>query len=286
MHVTTVEVTIRRAEHGDRLAICSLLQQAWHSAGTARWDQLDALERGCEALLACRDAQTAGFALFDLRTLPVARLSAVAISDREQVEDVWRDLWPSAEQYLAERGIESVYYVGEAPWLLGVLEEHGFKRVSTVVSYEKVQDAPGPAGHAGVRLRPVRERDLEMVASIDEASFPPLWRYPRPMLEAALQSSTRFTVAELDHQPVGYEVSTQEGSEGQIIRLAVLPEYRRQGVASRLASEALAAFRRRRVRRLALNTQSDNLAARQLYERFGFRFTGEELPVLEKTLSR
>ena len=284
MHVTADELTIRTADHSDRLGICTLLQQAWHSAGAARWDQLDSLEMGCEALLASRDAQTVGFCLFDMRTLPVARLSAVAIADDEDVGEVWRGLWLAAERYLGDRGVELVYYVGEAPWLLQVLEKHGFGQVNTVVSYEKVQDAPGPTGHPGVRLRPARPGDLDGVVEIDAVSFPLLWRYPRSMLEAALQSSTRFTVAELDRRLVGYELSSQEGNTGQIVRLAVLPDYRRQGVGSRLVSETLAAFRRGRVRRIALNTQSDNLPAQRLYERFGFQFTGEKLPVLEKAL--
>ncbi|MDI7277166.1 MAG: hypothetical protein QME94_14415, partial [Anaerolineae bacterium] len=97
MHETTQELTIRAASRSDRLAICALLQQAWHSGGTARWDQLDSLEAGCGAVLVNRGPQTVGFCLFDLRTAPVARLSATAVADREQVSDVWRELWPASE---------------------------------------------------------------------------------------------------------------------------------------------------------------------------------------------
>ena len=142
------------------------------------------------------------------------------------------------------------------------------------------------AGHPTVRLRPVREADLPAIEQIDAASFPLLWRYPRPMLEAAMQPNARFVVAELDRQLVGYQLSTQEGSEGQIIRLAVAPSHRRQGIGARLLADTLMTFRRGRVRRLALNTQSDNLPAQKLYQRFGFRPTGEEMPVLQKPLGR
>jgi len=286
MHETTDQLTVRAADHSDRLAICTLLLQAWHSAGGARWDQLDALETGCEALLASRFGQTVGLALLDLRAPPVARVSAVAVSDREEVGEVWEQLWPGAEQYLRDRGFRFAYHVGEAPWLLQVLSEHRFRQVNALVSYEKIHDGPSPAGHPGVRLRPVRPADLQAVEEIDTASFPLLWRYPLPMLQACMQSPARFVVAEWDRRLVGYELSTQEGNAGQIVRLAVLPQYRRQGVGSRLLADALAAFRRGSVRRVSLSTQSDNLSAQRLYDRFGFQCTGEELPVLEKALAR
>ena len=285
MSDTTTELTIRMAGPSDKLAICTLLQQAWHSAGGARWDQLDALGTGCAALVACRGSQTVGLCLFDLRVPSVARLSAVAVADHEQVTDIWQALWETAEPYLYKHGAQSAFYVGEAPWLLEALTEQGFQLVNRVISYEKIQDGPSIAGHPGVRLRLARPGDLRTVEEVDRTSFPLLWRYSRPLLEIALQPPSRLVVSELDRQIVGYQLSTQEASEGQIIRLAVRPDYRRQGIGSRLLADTLATFRRGRVRHVSLNTQSDNLPAQRLYERFGFQRTGEELPVLEKPLA-
>jgi len=285
MRETTAELTIRPAGRSDRLAICSLLQQAWHSAGGARWEQLDALGLGCAALVAQRGTQTVAFCLFDLRAAPVASLSAVAVADREQVSEAWRELWPTAERYLASRAVQSVHYVGEAPWLLEALTQQGFRQVTTLVSFEKIQDGPSWTAPAPARLRAMRAEDLDALAEIDAACFPPTWRYPRSMLAASLQPAARLVAAEVDRRLVGYQLSVQEGNEAQIIRLAVIPEYRRRGIASQLVADALATFRRGRVRRVALNTQSDNVAAQRLYERFGFQRTGEELPVLEKMVS-
>lgn len=285
MRDTTGEITIRTAGQGDRLAICSLLQQAWHSAGGARWDQLNALETSCAALLACRGPQVVGLCLFDLRAPPVARLSAVAVADREEVSDVWQELWLNAEQYLRNRTMQFAYYVGEAPWLLEALAAQRFSQVNTLITYEKIQDEPLINGQSKARLRPLRPGDLATVAEIDAASFPLLWRYPAAMLEASLSPRARLVIAELDRRLVGYQLSTQEGNEGQIIRLAVLPEFRRQAVGSQLLADSLAAFRRSQVRRIVLNTQNDNLPAHKLYAKFGFQPTGEELPVLHKELT-
>lgn len=285
MYQTTGEMIVRAASRQDRLIICTLLQQAWHSAGGARWDQLDAIEMGCEALLVCRDSDTLAFSLFDLRALPAARLSAVAVADREDVSGVWSVLWPAAEQVLRGRGAQAAYYVGEAPWLLDVLAEQGFRQAGTLISYEKVQQGSMPDGSPRVRIRPAQPGELAMVAEIDALSFPLLWRYSQRMLEMAMGPNARLTIAEMDRRPVGYALTTQEGNTGQIVRLAVLPEHRRQAVGSRLLAEALSALSRRRVRRVILNTQNDNLAAQALYRKFGFSLTGEELPVLDKTLT-
>jgi ribosomal-protein-alanine N-acetyltransferase len=285
MHQTTGELTVRAASRNDRLAICTLLQQAWHSAGVARWDQLDAIETGCEALLALRDGLAIGFSLLDLRALPVARLSAVAVADREDVSVIWGELWPAAEQYLSDQGVRQAYYVGEAPWLLDILAGQGFRRTGSVVSYEKVQDGPTLAGNPAVRVRVARSGETQVAAEIDAASFPPMWRYSQPMLHTATQTNARLTLAELDRRPVGYELCVHEGNTGQVVRLAVLPEYRRRSVGSRLLADALTTFMRRHVRRVAVNTQGDNLPAQKLYEKFGFCCTGDELPVLEKTLA-
>ncbi len=286
MHQTTGELTIRAANRTDRLAICTLLQQAWHSAGGVRWEQIDAIELGCGALLTCRDGRAIGFVLLDLRALPVARLSAVAIADGEQVEGVWGELWPAAEGYLHERGAEIAYYVGEAPWLLDLLQQQGFAQVNTLVTYEKTPGGSMLAGNHSVRIRPARLEDVSQVEAIDAVSFPVVWRYTRPMIENTLKSGARLVVAELDRRPVGYELSTLDGNSAQIVRLAVLPEYRQQAIGSRLMAEALSAIARCRIRRVSLSTQSDNLPAQKLYNKFGFRHTGDELPVLEKRLAR
>lgn len=233
-----------------------------------------------------RDGRAIGFVLLDLRALPVARLSAVAIADGEQIDGVWGELWPAAEEFLRERGSEVTYYVGEAPWLLDLLGRQGFGQVNTLINYEKTQDGSTLAGNHSVRIRQARPEDVPLVEAIDTASFPVLWRYSRPMIETALRSGARLVIAEMDRRPIGYEMSTLDGSSGQIVRLAVLPEYRQRAVGSRLMAESLSAFARHRIRRISLNTQGDNLAAQRLYAKFGFRHTGEELPVLEKKLGR
>src|SRR5690606_14211251 len=57
-----------------------------------------------------------------------------------------------------------------------------------------------------------------------------------------------------------------------ISNVAVLPEYRRRGIARELVQAALDHARAMRGVRVLLQVRSDNVAARTLYELMGFRF--------------
>ena len=57
---------------------------------------------------------------------------------------------------------------------------------------------------------------------------------------------------------------------GAIQNVAVLPEYRRQGIGLALVLGALQGFQRADVKRVTLEATSDNFAAVNLYQRIGF----------------
>jgi len=57
---------------------------------------------------------------------------------------------------------------------------------------------------------------------------------------------------------------------GAIQNVAVLPEYRRQGIGRAIVQKALQGFQRAGVKRVTLEATSDNLTAVNLYDRIGF----------------
>ena len=57
---------------------------------------------------------------------------------------------------------------------------------------------------------------------------------------------------------------------GAIQNVAVLPEYRRQGIGQALVQGALQGFQRSGVKRVTLEATSDNFTAVNLYDRIGF----------------
>ena len=75
--------------------------------------------------------------------------------------------------------------------------------------------------------------------------------------------------------PQGFILVRAAADEAEILTLAVRPEARRAGLASVLASQALATLRAGGTRRLFLEVAADNVPARALYGRLGFSRCGE-----------
>ena len=82
-------------------------------------------------------------------------------------------------------------------------------------------------------------------------------------------------VALSDGQISAYVIGRQIAPEGEIYRLATLPEYRRRGIAYRLLDYAVKCERGRGLESLFLEVREQNSAARRLYESYGFKKIGE-----------
>ncbi|MDE0055928.1 MAG: GNAT family N-acetyltransferase [Gammaproteobacteria bacterium] len=113
----------------------------------------------------------------------------------------------------------------------------------------------------------VRETDLMVVRNavfVDEQGVPPELESDGRDAEA-----THFLATDEFGNPVG---TARLLADGQIGRIAVLPEFRRRGIARRLLGLAMDSARARGDRRVWLHAQTD---ATGLYLQAGFRFVGE-----------
>ena len=81
-------------------------------------------------------------------------------------------------------------------------------------------------------------------------------------------------VAETDGAAAGFLAVLFSGEEIEILSLAVLPQIRREGVASQLLDGALAAVRHYGAKRAFLEVRASNAGAIAFYERHGFRLAG------------
>jgi ribosomal-protein-alanine N-acetyltransferase len=81
-------------------------------------------------------------------------------------------------------------------------------------------------------------------------------------------------VAEVSGQLAGYLVAWLGPGEGHVGNIAVVPAYRRRGVARALLDELLGRARSTGVGRLTLEVRVSNFAAQELYRRQGFRLAG------------
>ena len=80
-----------------------------------------------------------------------------------------------------------------------------------------------------------------------------------------------YLVAEENSRIVGVVLGTHDGRKGWISRLAVDPEYRRQGVAETLLHEVEQRWMNRGIHVFGALVMEDNLKSRALFEKLGYR---------------
>lgn len=214
-----------------------------------------------------------------------AWLRALALADGLPPDAGLDALLAAYHDRLRAAGVQRAYYAGSDlgdAWVRAALAARGYQRLTEVVVYEKIRlDAP-TAGDATLAVRRATPADAETVLALDAAAFDDLWHKDRRAIEPALAGAAPcFLIAERG-APLGYAFATShyEGRLVHLVRIAVLPEARGAGAGARLLAEVVAYAREARADVLTLNTQADNAPARRLYERFGFRRTGERQTVL------
>jgi len=116
---------------------------------------------------------------------------------------------------------------------------------------------------------------IDAVIAIEEASFTNPWT--RAMYLAELENtgvSYCFVAKAPDGAVVGFCSFWRVLDELHINNLAVLPDFRRRGVATALLTHALKEGQALGARRATLEVRRSNDPARLLYERFGFMVAG------------
>ena len=117
--------------------------------------------------------------------------------------------------------------------------------------------------------------DIDDVLAIEEAAFTNPWT--RAMYLAELENggvSFCFLARDANRRAIGFCSFWRVLDELHLNNLAVLPEFRRNGVGSLLLDFALKEGVRLGARRATLEVRRSNDAARLLYERFGFTIAG------------
>ncbi|HLA98883.1 MAG TPA: ribosomal protein S18-alanine N-acetyltransferase [Anaerolineales bacterium] len=143
---------------------------------------------------------------------------------------------------------------------------------------------PSPASQAAskegaIAIRPMRLSDLAPVVLIDQLSFSLPWPESAFRYELVDNPRSFILVAELARQEaapqvVGVIVIWEILDEAHIATLAVHPDQRRLGIASKLLLSALKIALTRGARTATLEVRSRNPAAQALYQKFRFEVVG------------
>ncbi|HEV3059497.1 MAG TPA: ribosomal protein S18-alanine N-acetyltransferase [Vicinamibacterales bacterium] len=126
------------------------------------------------------------------------------------------------------------------------------------------------------RIDPLTSPDqIDDVLAVEEASFTNPWT--REMYLSELENrgvSYCYIAADARGRVVGFCSFWRVLDELHINNLAVLPDVRREGVASALLARVLREGASLGARRATLEVRQSNEGARLLYERFGFSIAG------------
>ena len=125
-----------------------------------------------------------------------------------------------------------------------------------------------------VRVEPMTLDDVAAVQAIERASFTTPW--PEDAYRSELQSNrlATYVVARLGDELVGFGGLWVMVDEAHITTFAVDPPWRRRGIGERLLLALLDVAIAKRAREATLEVRLSNLAARRLYEKYGFRPVG------------
>ncbi|MCC6299542.1 MAG: GNAT family N-acetyltransferase [Anaerolineales bacterium] len=200
-------------------------------------------------------------------------------SGQWNADNAWSLLWQTARAEITDAGGLHVAAIVMQPWFQSALAASGFESRQSVVMLEWRYQPWVRKEAQGVRLRKMIEADLPAVEEVDSAAFDPLWRNPQLTLRAAFAQALYASVAEDETGVVGYQITTGGGSRAHLARLAVHPTRQGRGIAHHLSSDLLTRLTNHGVGKLSVNTQSDNFSSLGLYERLGFKRTGEQYPV-------
>ena len=121
-----------------------------------------------------------------------------------------------------------------------------------------------------MKIRFMTEADLEQAAAIEAACFLEPWSLD--LLSSGFENKWNlYLAAEEDGRLAGYGAVCVIAGEGEIQRIAVLEEFRRQGLGRKLLDAMVAAARNRGARAMTLEVRESNEPAIKLYFSAGFR---------------
>lgn len=120
-----------------------------------------------------------------------------------------------------------------------------------------------------MNIEKFEEKHLDGVEKIEKTCFAHPWSREDLQNQIGLDTS-HFLVATVDGNVAGYMGLQIFGGEGYVTNVAVLPEYRKQGIAESLIREQM----KNKMSFITLEVRESNLPAISLYTKFGFKNVG------------
>ena len=124
-----------------------------------------------------------------------------------------------------------------------------------------------------ITIAPYDSAHADKVAAIEQKCFPAPWSLES--LLRTLSGDNALTLVALKGEILkGYASALCLGHEAEVLKVAVLPEHREQGIGRQLLEALMKTLKDSGVTSLHIEVRKSNRAARILYEKCGFRHSG------------
>ncbi|WP_368293925.1 ribosomal protein S18-alanine N-acetyltransferase [Dehalobacter sp. TBBPA1] len=127
---------------------------------------------------------------------------------------------------------------------------------------------------AEVIVRPMQLEDIPSIVAIEEVSFATPWTTESFTSELKNNVLANYFCLELDHKVIGYIGLWIVMGEGHITNVAIWPGCRGKGWGEYLMKNVIYQMIAKGVLRFTLEVRVSNQAARNLYEKLGFKAAG------------
>jgi ribosomal protein S18 acetylase RimI-like enzyme len=188
-------------------------------------------------------------------------------------------LWQSLTAHLRQLDVHDIAILILWPWIRPHMERLGFTFRDSIVTLRRDGPEVPEALPTEVKTRLSDWREVDLAIDVDHRAFAPIWQLTPSALRQAARTAARFTLAEIDGQVVAYEISTLYRDGAHLARLATVPEMQGKGIGGTLLTGMIRSFLRRDIRSVTVNTQKTNTQSLNLYQRYGFQFTGLNMDV-------
>jgi ribosomal-protein-alanine N-acetyltransferase len=121
----------------------------------------------------------------------------------------------------------------------------------------------------GTEIRPLGLSDLNAIDGIEQRAYKTPWS--RSMFASELGKSSSVCLGAFDGERlIGYVINSRYVDAWHIMNVAVDPDYRRRGIATRLLEQVFESTRDDQRRGYTLEVRVSNDRAISLYEKLGF----------------
>jgi ribosomal-protein-alanine N-acetyltransferase len=278
--------TVRAIAPGDVRSLMRMIETAWRVHLRVPPTELTAKIKTTPGFLAEDRAGLRGFMVLEPQRPEAALIIAAGLRDTWSVGPYLDLLLPLAEQSARTEKLAALAHIGNVTWLVDELQARGFVVKEWVVAYERYGSEPPPDIPLSTPawVRPAHSSDMAAIKALDELAFSHIWRKSAGNFNEAIARADAFAVAEIGGQLVGYQWYERYDRHAHLTRLAVHPEFQGRGIGAQLLHRAITDALAAGVNLITLNTQENNTRSRTLYERFGFVYTQQRMPVLWKEL--